>query len=213
MQLVISGKAAAAPGDHNYFVLSGDFGIRRQSGEWNNVVGRLNARGYWQHGDSHMLFFHSPRQTFAASITGVLSRNVDVPFQVSLGEDEGLRGYKFKDFVGTNKILLNLEDRIFTPIDNKLIGVAIVPFVDAGGVWGSGVSWDPGLSTGFGIRIGLKKLHANHVRAGRFCMAPDEHHRSWNLHLLCQRPDLQSPLTPALRSNSACTDVEVKRSL
>jgi hemolysin activation/secretion protein len=107
-----------------------------------------------------------PRQTIAANLSATLTKEVDAPFQISLGEDEGLRGYRFKSFTGQNRLLFNVEDRIFTPIDLRFVAVGLAGFVDAGYVWASGDTLefkDFGVSVGLGLRIGLKKSQSARV--------------------------------------------------
>lgn len=163
VHLVAGGNVAMAPGNSGYGIVSADAGIRRQDGDWNNLYFRFSARGYLQTGPANLLFFRSPRQTLAGSLSGTFTNKLDLPFQLSLGEDEGLRGYRFKSFLGTNKLLLNLEDRIFTNFENKLIGLAVVPFVDAGAVWDNRMRRDGGVSAGIGLRIGIKKFRHSHT--------------------------------------------------
>lgn len=162
-ELIVGGRMATASAPSRYMAVTADVGIRRQSGVWNNVLFHSYACAYLQSGPSSMLFFRSPRRTLAAAFSATLSRDVDTPFQLSLGEDEGLRGYRFKSFVGTNRLLLNVEERVFTPVENRLFTLAVVPFLDTGGVWGGGSNWSSGLSTGIGLRIGIKKLQRNQV--------------------------------------------------
>jgi hemolysin activation/secretion protein len=93
----------------------------------------------------------------AATITA----DTDAPFQLSLGEDEGLRGYPFRGFTGLNRALLNLEYRVLIPWEHRLVGIGVVPFVDAGYVWNPDDLF--GCSAGIGLRIGLKKYGRTRV--------------------------------------------------
>lgn len=163
VHVVTSGRIAYAPSDSIYAMIGTEAGIRRQSGEWNNMFLNFQARGYLQTGPHSMLAFQSPRQTLAGSVSATITNQIDPPFQLSLGDDDGLRGYRFKSFLGTNRVLLNLEDRIFTNFENKLLGIAVVPFLDAGAVWGGGTPWTGGVSTGIGLRVGIKKFKRSHT--------------------------------------------------
>src|SRR5262249_20212655 len=61
---------------------------------------------------------------------------------------------------------LNVEDRVFTPLDFRLIGIGFAYFMDAGYAWSSDdhLSFDDfGLSVGAGLRIGLKKSQSAKV--------------------------------------------------
>lgn len=163
VHLVTSGRWAYAARDSVYAMIGTEAGIRRQSGEWNNMFLSFQARGYLQTGPRSMFFFQSPRQTLAGGLSATITDKIDAPFQLSLGDDDGLRGYRFKSFLGTNRVLLNLEDRIFTDFENRLVGIAVVPFLDSGAVWGGSTQWTGGVSAGVGLRIGIKKFKHSHT--------------------------------------------------
>ncbi len=157
----VHGRYATRIEDRLYFASGATFSVRRQSGEWNNQITDLFARYYLQSGPKNLWLFHSRLQTLAAGLSATLTSDMDAPFQLSLGEDEGLRGYQFKDFTGLNRILLNVEYRIMTPWENRLVGIGIVPFWDAGYVWNPDSHW--GTSVGLGLRIGFKKYGRTRV--------------------------------------------------
>lgn len=150
-----------------YLIVYGDLLTHKpMSGGLNNVIFSGYAHYYLQSSGLHLGSINFPRQTFGANVSAVLTHQVDAPFQVSLGENEGLRGYKFKSFTGSNLMLVNLEDRIFTPLNYRLFGVAVAAFVDSGYAWSSEDHLrfnDFGLSAGIGLRIGLKKSQSGRV--------------------------------------------------
>ena len=142
--------------DSAYLTTNGEFTIRRQAGEWNNTIASFGLRYYHQASGIPVLPARNLRQTLAVHLGATLTSDVDAPFQLTLGESDGLRGYGYKEFAGQNRILLNLEDRIFTPWENSLLGSAVVPFFDAGCIWdGTQRNW--GASGGVGLRLGIKK--------------------------------------------------------
>ncbi|MCI0602137.1 BamA/TamA family outer membrane protein [bacterium] len=153
--------------DHQYFTFRGDFSVHRQAnGVFNNVIFNGYAHYYLQMDKLKLGKIVFPRQTLAANLSTTLTSDVDAPFQISLGEDEGLRGYTFKSFTGQNSLLFNVEDRIFTPFDFRLVAVGLAAFLDAGYVWSSDETLrfkDFGLSVGVGLRIGLKKSQSARV--------------------------------------------------
>jgi surface antigen Omp85-like protein/surface antigen-like variable number repeat protein len=153
--------------DHQYFSMRGDFSLQRQnSGVVNNIIFSGYTHYYLQFDELKVGKFIFPRQTLAANLSATLTKDVDAPFQISLGEDEGLRGYKFKSFNGENSILFNVENRIFTPLDFRIVAVGLAAFVDAGYSWYSDEALhfkDFGLSAGVGLRIGLKKSQSARV--------------------------------------------------
>ena len=153
--------------DHQYFSLRGNFSVHRQSnGVFNNVIFGGYAHYYLQMDQLKLGKIVFPRQTLAANLSTILTSEVDAPFQISLGEDEGLRGYTFKSFTGQNSLLFNVEDRIFTPFDFRVVAVGFAAFLDAGYVWSSEETLrfkDFGVSVGVGLRIGLKKSQSARV--------------------------------------------------
>jgi hypothetical protein len=162
--------------DHQYFTLRGDFTIHRsvdaaensvlQTSGFNNLIFSGYAHYYLQTDKLKLGKIVFPRQTLAANLSATLTKDVDAPFQISLGEDEGLRGYTFKSFTGQNRLLFNVEDRIFTGFDLRVVAVGLAAFVDAGYVWSSDETLkfkDFGVSAGIGLRIGLKKSQSARV--------------------------------------------------
>jgi hemolysin activation/secretion protein len=157
--------------------LRGDFSIHRSvdtagnlapqnDGFFNNVIFSGYAHYYLQMNQLKLGKFVFPRQTVAANLSATLTKDVDAPFQISLGEDEGLRGYTFKSFTGQNRLLFNVEDRIFTAFDLRIMAVGLAAFMDAGYVWSSDETLkfkDFGVSVGVGLRIGLKKSQSARV--------------------------------------------------
>jgi outer membrane protein assembly factor BamA len=150
-----------------YFTLYGEFsGHRDVTGALNNLYFNTYAHYYFKLNELKLGRLVFPRQTLAANLSMTLTRNIDAPFQISLGEDEGLRGYTFKSFNGQNRVLFNLEDRVFTPLDFHIVAIGLVTFFDAGYVWSNDETLqfqNPAASVGFGLRIGLKKSQSSRV--------------------------------------------------
>ncbi len=144
-----------------YFVSFAGLSLRREGSEWNNWISEYLLRYYLQGSTTNFGFFKSPKQTLAANLAATITADVDAPFQLSLGEDEGLRGYPFRDFTGLNRVLLNLEYRILLPWENRLVGITVVPFSDSGYVWNPNYNF--GTSVGVGLRIGFKKYGRTRV--------------------------------------------------
>lgn len=155
---MLTARWSAAPAKSQFMVSRGRLSIRREQEMWNNVIAEWWLHYYVQQGPAQYWFFRSPRQTLAFNLSSIWTREVDAPFQVSLGEDEGLRGYTSKRFNGSSRILFNFEDRIFTTWENRFAGIGVVPFFDAGYVWDAASdAADFGASVGIGLRIGFKK--------------------------------------------------------
>lgn len=149
-----------------YFNLYGEFSGHQDVTGMNNVYFNGYAHYYFKLSQFNLGNIVFPRQTLAANLSATLTKNLDQPFQASLGEDEGLRGYTFKSLNGQNRILFNIEDRIFTPLDFRIIAIGLATFMDAGYVWYNDEHLrfsDVGVSAGFGLRIGLKKSQSSRV--------------------------------------------------
>ena len=119
-----------------------------------------------------------PLQTLAASLTYEAEfETQDLPPQLTLGEDNGLRGYPAREFAGTRVMRLNLEDRIDTGITIWSVHVGAVAFTDVGWVHGDaqGLTMDsPIRSVGVGLRFGSSNLLGNRVVRLDFAWPLDE---------------------------------------
>ncbi|KPK89490.1 hypothetical protein AMJ80_09705 [bacterium SM23_31] len=106
-------------------------------------------------------------QTIAAKIE---LTDLDTPYpskQEFLGETTGLRGYENRAFIGQRRLLINLEDRIFSNIQFWFIRLGGSLFIDSGKIWGEDKNfgaedWHTGV--GFGVRLGIPKFTEGIVR-------------------------------------------------
>lgn len=83
----------------------------------------------------------------------------NLPSQQSLGENNGLRGYPAREFNGEQRVLLNIEDRLRTPLSVASFKLGLIGFIDTGWVGdrNSGLG-DPHSSAGIGLRIGSRAI-------------------------------------------------------
>jgi hypothetical protein len=82
----------------------------------------------------------------------------DLREELTLGEDNGLRGYPARQFVGARRLLGNLEARCDTGIELATLRLGLVGFVDGGQV-GDGSEFDrPWFGGGGGLRIASRPL-------------------------------------------------------
>jgi outer membrane protein assembly factor BamA len=156
ISLAWSGRWAIYRLESDYFITQAQATVRRQGGEWNNWIANFSSRYYHQKKNMNLGFFRATHYTFALNFSGTFTGELDIPYQVSLGGNDGLRGYDYKALTGEHRLLVNMEHRFFTPWDNRFAGIGIVPFVDAGTVWGAD-SYQYGISAGIGLRIAFKK--------------------------------------------------------
>jgi hemolysin activation/secretion protein len=166
-QVYTMSQYAAEFSPSQYFSLFGEFSGRKHvDGGTSNIFFNGYAHYYLQMKQFSVGTITFPRQTLAVNLSTLLTKDIDAPFQTSLGENEGLRGYTFKSFTGQNRLLFNVENRIFTPLDFRVVGIGLAAFLDAGYVWTSEehLSFnDLGVSAGIGLRIGLKKSQSAKV--------------------------------------------------
>jgi outer membrane protein assembly factor BamA len=140
----------------NYFVTSANTTVRREQEEWNHGIANFSAKYFHQKKKLNLGLFQAPTYTFGLNVQADFTHKLDTPYQLSLGDDEGLRGYDYKAFTGNHRLLMNFENRIFTPLENRFIAVGIAQFIDAGYIWSSDYG-KVGTSTGMGLRIAFKK--------------------------------------------------------
>jgi len=113
-----------------------------------------------------------PHQTVAFNAALVYGNDLDESIQFLLGGDSGLRGYAARQFGGNKRLILNLEDRLFSSVNVLTVALGGVVFVDAGNAWPAGVAMDItdlNYSVGFGLRLGYTKSPDS--RVGRFDFA------------------------------------------
>ncbi|MBM4062853.1 MAG: hypothetical protein FJ265_17420, partial [Planctomycetes bacterium] len=109
-----------------------------------NVFVHLCARGGarwdggeavgWQGNAGAWLFaMTSERNTLGASATwDAVEEQQDLPAELTLGEDNGLRGYRARLFAGAARLRVNLEDRWDSGVELATLRLGTVLFADAG---------------------------------------------------------------------------------
>ncbi len=124
--------------------------------------------GRWAEGDaqnalwSAVTRFHqrtSKGTLFYASLSGTAGKNLDIDNPLYLGGETGLRGYPLRYQNGDSKVLLTLEQRIYTDwYPFRLVHVGAAVFFDAGRTWGESPVGAPNLGilkdVGVGLRLG-----------------------------------------------------------
>jgi hypothetical protein len=104
----------------------------------------------------------SARSKFYASLSGTVTENLNENEQLTLGGDNGLRGYPLRYQAGTSKALLTLEQRYYTTwYPFRLFHVGGVVFFDMGRTWGRDVTGATSLGmlkdVGLGLRLGSSR--------------------------------------------------------
>ncbi|HEX5054361.1 MAG TPA: hypothetical protein VFZ65_21460 [Planctomycetota bacterium] len=97
--------------------------------------------------------------TLAASVVfDAVEEKEGLPVELTLGEDNGLRGYPAHAFSGTRRLRTNLEDRLDTGLEFATLRLGLVAFFDTGWTGRDEFLGAPSSSVGFGLRIATKKL-------------------------------------------------------
>jgi hypothetical protein len=111
---------------------------------------------------------HGPRNVFYASGSADALRNPYVTDQLLLGGDNGLRGYPLRYQSGNQRVLLTLEERVYTdwhPFQLFRVGGAV--FYDIGRAWGGNyenpvnAGWLQ--DVGFGLRLSIDRSASGNV--------------------------------------------------
>ena len=118
-----------------------------------------DAVGWTATGQARAFALVHERHTLAASaVFDGVEETQDLPRELTLGEDNGLRGYPARLFSGTRRVRCNLEHRFDTGLAVATVRLGLIAFHDVGWV-GDGA--DLGArhgSAGVGARLGSPQL-------------------------------------------------------
>ncbi len=140
-------------------------------GVFTNVAARGRAR--WDHGDAvgwngrlggQACAMVHELDTLALNVAfDALEEDQDLLRELTLGEDNGLRGYPAHQFAGTRRLLVNFENRFDTGFEFATLHLGLLAFFDVGWVGRDDDLGEPFPSAGFGLRIGSKQLLGSNV--------------------------------------------------
>jgi hypothetical protein len=130
--------------------------------EWKDIFGEADAFFYWQPAAQ-------PEHTVLFRISATGGWDVETPFQLTLGGQEAVRGYREEAFPGSRRVVLTWEDRLYLPwpapelFDFGLSIFADIGHMDPGDVpFGVSSGWKSAI--GAGIRFGLPPGTGNMAR-------------------------------------------------
>ncbi len=108
------------------------------------------------------------QRSFFAQLEAVYSKNLDSHRQVVLGGQTGARAYENRFQVGDSRVLLTLEERLYSDIHLlNLIRLGGAVFVDVGRAWSddadTGSSEDWLADIGFGLRLASSKAASDRI--------------------------------------------------
>lgn len=141
---ILAGTRVVLEGKRDYAAPTGSF-------EWRDVFGQVDGWSYWRPSPDS-------RHTLVAAVRAAGGWQTRVPFQVTLGQRAGLRGYPRHEFTGERRVVGTLEHRMYLgwPYP-RLFDLGTALFVDAGRTWAGG---DPfgqtsvlQVSAGGGLRV------------------------------------------------------------
>ncbi|MCK5649967.1 MAG: BamA/TamA family outer membrane protein, partial [Gemmatimonadetes bacterium] len=159
--------AGLAPGN---WIISSNFRVEGRQvfaggggkGGWHDAFGEGDVYAYWQppRWDEHTIF---------TRVSGAGGWSVHVPFQLTLGGRDAVRGYREEDYPGGRRLLVTVEDRIRVSWPApELFDFGLSLFADAGRVWSSDVPYGTNSgwrsSVGMGLRIGFPPGSRNVLR-------------------------------------------------
>lgn len=117
------------------------------------------AAGWHAGGAARAFALLTRHTTFGANVVfDAVEEQQDLPVELTLGEDNGLRGYTARAFAGTRRLRTNLENRFDTGIEVATLRCGLVAFYDTGWVGRGSDLGRPFAAAGAGLRIGSKEL-------------------------------------------------------
>lgn len=159
------------PGTVYFFFVSEQVGVPLGAEHFLRGAAVWQARHREQRLENSLAFFRldyvnkmAPRRALLATAQFRYGRNLDPEVQLTLGAQNGLRGYPVFQFVGDRSLLLSAEKRIFLADEvARLVSFALGFFADAGYAWPTGakmVLHDLRADIGIGLLLGRNRLSA-----------------------------------------------------
>jgi hypothetical protein len=110
-----------------------DFDATEASREWEDLYAESEFLNYWKPESL-------PRHTFVLRASAAGAWNTRTPFQLTLGGERNLRGYREERFPGGRRVVVNAEDRIYFGWPwREVIDLGATVFVDVGRMWSGDV--------------------------------------------------------------------------
>lgn len=156
-----------APGREWWLAAAGSG--RLAQGRLEDALASGQVRHYWRLGRRNVLF---------AAVTATVSEDLDPDRQLTLGGENGLRGYPLRYQSGDSSVLVTLEHRLYTDwYPFRLFNVGGAVFYDGGRTWGATLGGQPPESwlsnVGFGLRLGTSRSGLGSVLHVDFTYALD----------------------------------------
>ena len=170
-------SSAAFGADDDAIIASASLHDGADLGPRLSVFGTLLASGRLEDGDlengllsadGRLYWATSKKSKFYAAVSGAVTERLDEELQLTLGGDNGLRGYPLRYQAGTSRALLTLEERYYTNwYPFRLFHVGAAAFFDMGRTWGTDVTGAESLGllkdVGVGLRLGSSRSSFGNV--------------------------------------------------
>ena len=127
-----------------------DFGAEAGSVEWRNLFGQADAWAYWRPSEES-------RHTVVAAVSAVGGWRTMVPFQLTMGNRAGLRGFPTHAWPGERRLVASLEHRAYVGWPYaRLFDLGTAVFVDAGKMWVGGDTFGATSPVEASVGVGLR---------------------------------------------------------
>lgn len=147
------------PGERQRLLFSASLSGRLEEGIAKDTLGGISARYYFRQSERRLLFL---------SAEGDIGKRLDLDHPLTLGGDNGLRGYPLRYQGGDGRWVMTAEQRFFSNwYPFRLFNVGGAVFYDMGRTWGVNPYGTPakGLlkDVGFGLRLGNSRSALGNV--------------------------------------------------
>lgn len=163
-----SGSALFLSASHERGIPLGDARFVLARASWDGRLEHRSVRNGIGDASVTLVDLSASRRVLLLSARYRHGTRLDPEVQVTLGAQNGLRGYGVHQFVGTRSLLLSAERRWFL-IDNlaRVFSLGLAAFIDSGYAWTQAESLDLGdLKTNLGISLLLGRRQVSTDRAG-----------------------------------------------
>lgn len=166
---------------------------------WRDVFGGFDWSNFWFPGGGH---------TLELSARAAAAWNVTVPYQLTLGGPDALRGYASHRYPGGARMVMTLEDRAHLWSVGNLFDLGTAAFVDVGSTWSSGAPFgtNSGLRASAGTALRIATPSGSRLTYRLDLAVPIEDGIGWDdvvVRLRLQRP---------IRLDTGSVDGQLQRS-
>jgi hypothetical protein len=157
--LSLAERKGLALGPERFLLADAGWTGRRRGGRWESGIGETRLSG---------AFRVTPRSLLLTQARYRHGVNLDPETQITVGAQNGLRGYPVNQWTGTRSLLLTTEARLFVADEVKqLLSFALAGFAETGYAWPEGrpvALRDLRSDVGFSLMIGRNRLTTRPLR-------------------------------------------------